>query len=131
MCWITHITLFSEGTELSPYRFVFIIAQVLHGVGKLAFPSNFFYEWKIVKEVRKRSVLEMQHNPQCQKLTLVGFLETFEHHLPEPTELYILLEVTHPYNSVSPSVGWLVRWSVCHNFLKGRKVSLPTLLLVH
>ena len=34
-------------------------------------------------------------------------------------------EVFLPYEALSPPYDWLVGWSVCHNFLKGREVSLP------
>ena len=36
-----------------------------------------------------------------------------------------LLEVKLPYDTVCPSVGCLVGWSVCHIFVNGRQVSLP------
>ena len=40
----------------------------------------------------------------------------------------ILLEVQLPYASVCPSIGRFVHWSVCHNFLKGRKSYISLLL---
>ena len=39
--------------------------------------------------------------------------------------VYIYIEVELPFDPSCPSVGWLVGQSVCHNYRKGLKVTLP------
>ena len=49
---------------------------------------------------------------------------------PKESHYQTLFEVKFPYDPVCPSIGWSVRRLMvfhhfCHNFLKGREVSLP------